>query len=97
MPISSFGEGLQRVISFLPGTYGTALLRNHTLRGAFEELGESGLPVEVLEALKDAIDYNVYFFNNKVETAVMYAILGVTVAILIGAYILINSQSKKTK
>ncbi|MFR5889679.1 MAG: hypothetical protein ACLUFM_01590 [Lachnospiraceae bacterium] len=38
MPISSFGSGLQRVISFLPGTYGTSLLRNHTLRGAFAEM-----------------------------------------------------------
>ncbi len=97
MPISSFGEGLQTVISFLPGTYGTALLRNHTLRGACDELGKSGVPTEALEALKDAIDCNVYFFGNKVETTVMYAILGVTVAILIGVYIFINSLSKKTK
>ena len=39
MPISQFSKGLQRVISFLPGTYGTSLLRNHTLRGVFVELG----------------------------------------------------------
>ena len=97
MPISSFGEGLQTVISFLPGTYGTALLRNHTLRGAFGELEKSGLPTQTLEALKDAIDCNVYFFDKKVEAAVMYAILGVTVAILIGAYIFINSISRKAK
>ncbi len=97
MPISSFGEGLQTVISFLPGTYGTALLRNHTLRGAFGELEKSGLPAEALEALKDAIDCNVYFFDNKVETTVMYAILGVTVAVLIGVYIFINSISRKAK
>ena len=30
MPISAFGEGLQKIISFLPGTYGTSLIRNHT-------------------------------------------------------------------
>ncbi|MBQ4053711.1 MAG: ABC transporter permease, partial [Clostridia bacterium] len=29
MPISSFSNGLQKVISFLPGTYGTSLFRNH--------------------------------------------------------------------
>ena len=39
MPISQFSEGLQKVISFLPGTYGTSLLRNHALRGVFEEMG----------------------------------------------------------
>lgn len=97
MPISSFGEGLQTVISFLPGTYGTALLRTHTLRGAFAELERIGLPSEAVEALKDAIDCNVYFFEKKVEIGAMYAILGVTVVLLIGVYVLINSMSKKTK
>ena len=32
MPISNFGEGLQKALSYLPGTYGTALLKNHMLR-----------------------------------------------------------------
>ncbi len=36
MPVSSFSSGLQKVISFLPGTYGTGLVRNHALNGAFE-------------------------------------------------------------
>lgn len=31
MPISNFGEGLQKALSYLPGTYGTALLKNHML------------------------------------------------------------------
>ena len=38
MPISSFGEGLQKIISFLPGTYGTSLIRNHTMQGALAEM-----------------------------------------------------------
>lgn len=37
MPISNFGEGLQKVMSYLPGTYGTALIKNHMLRGVFED------------------------------------------------------------
>ena len=36
MPISQFSEGLQKVLSVLPGTYGTSLLRNHALHGVFE-------------------------------------------------------------
>ena len=44
MPISSFGTGLQKALSFLPGTYGTSLLRNHTLRGTFAEMQRHGLP-----------------------------------------------------
>ena len=38
MPISSFGKGLQKIISFLPGTYGTSLIRNHTMQGALAEI-----------------------------------------------------------
>ena len=29
MPMSNFSEGLQKALSFLPGTYGTSLIRNH--------------------------------------------------------------------
>ncbi len=95
MPISSFGDGLQKVVSFLPGTYGTSLLRNHTIRGVFAEMGEAGLPNEVISAMKDTIDYNIYFFGNKVEVPVMYAILGVSVLVLVTAYIIINAAKKK--
>ena len=38
MPISQFGEGLQRVLGFFPGTYGTSLLRNHALGGVLAEM-----------------------------------------------------------
>ena len=94
MPISQFSEGLQKVLSFLPGTYGTSLLRNHALRGVFEEMGDVGFPDEVVEAIKDSIDCNVYFFDEKVEIGVMYAILCVTVVALIGIYVLINGLKK---
>ena len=94
MPISQFSEGLQKVLSFLPGTYGTSLLRNHALRGVFEEMGDAGFPAEVVEAIKDSIDCNLYFFDDKVEVGVMYAILCVTVVALIGVYVLINGLKK---
>lgn len=45
MPISSFPKILQKVISFLPGTYGTSLLRNHAMGSAIkqiEKIGEIG-------------------------------------------------------
>lgn len=31
MPISSYGKGLQNFMAFLPGTYGTSLIRNHMM------------------------------------------------------------------
>ena len=97
MPISQFGKGLQRVISFLPGTYGTSLIRNHALRGVFEEMAATGFPKEVVEGIKDSIDCNLYFFDNKVELSAMYVIVAVSAAALIGIYILINAVFGKKK
>ena len=90
MPISQFSDGLQKVISFLPGTYGTSLIRNHAMRGTFTEMKNVGFPDEIVEAIKDSIDCNLYFFDHKVETEIMYAILGGSVATLIIIYILLN-------
>lgn len=90
MPISSFGEGLQKVISFLPGTYGTSLLRNHAMRGAFEQMKDEGVPSDALESFKDALDCNLYFFDKLVEVPVMYVIVGATVAVLVVAYVVMN-------
>ena len=90
MPISSFGTGLQKVLSFLPGTYGTSLVRNHSLNGVFAEMSKIGFPPEVVEGIKDSIDCNLYFFGNKVEIWQMYLILLFTDLLLIGIYILIN-------
>ena len=90
MPISQFSEGLQTVISFLPGTYGTALVRNHAMRGVIAEMESLGLPSDVIEVMKDGIDCNLYFFDHKVELGAMYAILIASILLLVGAYILMN-------
>ena len=94
MPISNFSDTLQKVLSFLPGTYGTCLLRNHAMRGVYAEMKEQGIPAEIIEAIRDSIDCNLYFFGNKVGTGTMYAILGGSVLLLIGIYVLMNLRSK---
>ena len=95
MPISQFSEGLQKVISLLPGTYATSLLRNHALRGVFEGLEADGYPSEVIESLRDGVDCNVYFFGEKVGVPAMYAILGVSVVVLVGIYVVMHLTKKK--
>lgn len=98
MPISQFDEGLQKFLSFLPGTYGTSLLKNHALRGVFEEMSSQKFPNEVIDGIKDSMDCNLYFFDNKVDTTTMYLILGGTVAVLIAGYIILNIlHDKKQK
>ncbi|MBE6552966.1 MAG: ABC transporter permease [Ruminococcaceae bacterium] len=91
MPIASFGEGLQTVISFLPGTYGTSLVRNHAMRGALAEMEASGIPHEVIEELRDVLDCNLYFFGNQVSEGGMYAILGGAVLVLVALYVILHA------
>ena len=95
MPISQFSEGLQKVISFLPGTYGTALVRNHALRGVFAEMENQNLPSDLVVSMKETIDCNLYFFDKEVSVSAMYVILSSTVVLLIGAYILMYTFKKK--
>lgn len=90
MPISSFGTGLQTVLGFLPGTYGTSLLRNHALAGVFREMANQHYPADVIEKIKDSVDCNLYFFENKVSIGAMYGILIGSIVLFIGIYILIN-------
>ena len=97
MPISSFGEGLQVAVSFLPGTYGTALLRNHATRGVFAEMAKDGVPAEVIKGMSDPIDCTIYFFDNAVSQGTMYLILSISVAVLISVYILMNKFKKRVK
>lgn len=91
MPISQFGEGLQTTLSFLPGTYGTSLVRNHAMRGVFAEMESAGFPPQYLDAMRDTIDCNIYFFDKAVPIPTMYIILGVTVVVLLGVYVVMNT------
>ena len=95
MPINSFSAGLQRAMSFLPDTYGTALLRNHALAGAFREMRAVGFPAEIVESIRDSIDCNLYFFGEKVSIGTMYLVLCGTIAVLSALYILFNLRKKK--
>ena len=95
MPISSFSDGLQRVIAFLPGTYGTSLLRNHALRGVFAEMQRQGFPDAVLTAIRDSVDCNLYFFDRQVAQGAMYLVLYGSIALLVGLYVLLNALPRR--
>lgn len=97
MPISSFGTGLQTAVLFLPGTYGTSLMRNHALRGVFEEMNATGVPTEVTEKMAGAVDCNLSLGDYSFTEPVMYLILGGTTLLLIGIYVLMNLRKRKSK
>lgn len=95
MPISQFSPALQKIVSFLPGTYGTSLVRKHAMGGVFREMERVGFPKEAIDGMKDTVDFNLYFFGEKVSIGTMYGILGGTVLLLIAGYVLLNRVSRK--
>lgn len=95
MPISSLSGWLQKLISFLPGTYGTALMRNHAMNGVLKEISASGLPSEAVEQLKNSVDCNLYFFDAPVSVSVMYAVICAVTIMLIAVYVGLNVLRKK--
>lgn len=98
MPMSGFGTGLQRVLSFLPGTYGTCLIRNHAMAGVLREMRDTaGFPDEVLEGIRDSIDCNLSFFGTQVTLSAMYLILTGATLLLVGLYILLNALRRAGK
>ena len=95
MPISSFGSGLQKVLSCLPGTYGTSLLKNHMLRGVLDAMVDEGLPKEVVSGIADSLDCNPTFNGSVVGTGTMIAIMAGSIVILGIIYLLISTMPEK--
>ena len=58
-------------------------------------MARCGFPSEVVDGIRDSIDCNLYFFGEKVSIGAMYGVMAITVAALIGIYILINLLRKK--
>lgn len=95
MPISNFSEGLQKAMSFLPSTYGTSMLKNHMLRGVFEEMRSTGFPDEVITGIADSLDCHPVFQNHVVSTAEMLIVMLGAVVILGILYLAISSVPEK--
>ena len=95
MPISNFGEGLQKAMSYLPGTYGTSLIKNHMLRGVFENMEEEGFPEEVVTGIADSLDCNPVFRGTVVEPYMMMLIMIGTIAVLGIIYLIITAMPEK--
>ena len=60
------------------------------LAGVFREMAKQHYPADVIEKIKDSVDCNLYFFENKVSIGAMYGILIGSIVLFIGIYILIN-------
>lgn len=96
MPISQFGKALQIILGFLPGTYGTALLRHHFENGVLTKLQvEQNFPKEVVDGISENFDISLKFFDKDVNAVADYIIMIASVVVLIGIYVLINMRNNK--
>ena len=93
MPISQFTPAVRTFINFLPGTYGTSLIRNHLLRSLFLKLGTK-VPANVMNEIHQSFDTSFTLMGHTVTTSMMYLIMIGTCFILLFVYILLNQFKK---
>ena len=95
--LAQFPAWLQKAIMFLPGTYGTSLVRTHCMGGAFREMATI-FPAEYMEEIKKSVDSVLYFFNHKVSVFAAYAVLVGSVLAVLAAYcavVYVKSRKKQ--
>ena len=97
MPISNFGSGLQKVLSYLPSTYGTSLLKNHMLRGIFEEMRQNNLPDEMIKAIRDTLDCNPHFNGAVVSVNQMLLLMAGSIVVFGIIFFLMTLLPEKNK
>ena len=98
MPISQFGATLQKILSLLPGTYATNILRYGYERAVLQKLhSECGFPTEVVSTIAENFDIEMYFFGNKVTPLASFLVLTITVIVLITVYVCLNIKKSKVQ
>lgn len=97
VPVSSLSEPIRNILMYLPGTYGTSLLRNHALAGVFAEMRSENIPDEVIDVIKKVTDCTVSFGGSRVSEAFMYVAVGGAGAVLLAVYVLLNIFGRKWK
>ena len=97
MPISNFSESLQKGMSYLPSTYGTSMLKNHMLRGVFEEMKDIGFTDDVVTMIADSLDCNPVFRSHVVSSTEMFMIMLGSVLVLGMIYLMITAIPEKNQ
>lgn len=95
MPLSQFDSWLQNLLGILPSTYATSLIRNGFMRGIVREMKASGLSAEAIEKIKDSVDCNLTVFGKSVSVEALYAVVAISIVLIIGGILLIANIRKK--
>ena len=94
MPISNFGSGLQKALSYLPSTYATSLIKNHMLHGVFREMERKHYSGEMVDVIKRTLDCNPVFHGNVVSVNQMIGIMMGSIAVFGIIYYIVTLLSK---
>ena len=70
------------------------MLKNHMLRGIFEEMSANGFPEEVVTAIGDSLDCNPVFSGHVVNVDQMIFIMVTSIVILGILYLVIASKGE---
>lgn len=97
MPIASFSPALQKILKFMPSTYGSSIIRNHCMNGALKAFENCGMPNDSMNEIRKGIDCDLFWDNTKVPMAAMYGILIGTIVVTFVVYVLINKLEEKKK
>ena len=66
-------------------------------KGAIAEMETVGVPKEAVSELRSLLDCDLTLLGRDVTLPAMFLILGVTVAVLLGVYILLNTVKTRKK
>ena len=95
MPISNFGSGLQKALSYLPSTYATSLIKNHMLHGVFREMERKHYSGEMVDVIKRTLDCNPVFHGNVVSVNQMIGIMLGSIAVFGIIYYIVTVSSDR--
>lgn len=93
MPISKFSPSIRNLLRFLPGTYGTALIRTHLLDHVFIKL-KTKVPNQVITVIRSQFDTSFKFMHHTVTVPIMYGVMIGACTLFIVVYVLLNKLKK---
>ncbi len=82
MPLGSLTAWIRNAVMFLPGTYGTGLIRMHLMGRAIDSL-----PAPAAAAMREGFDCTLLFFEHAVPVWACYLVVALVTLALVGGYI----------
>ena len=83
IPISELSEQLHNIVSILPGTFGTNLIRRNLMGNAMDSISNM-IGADQTQMLADTFDYNLYFCGAAIGVnSMVVSLIAVTVIMLL--------------